>query len=139
MFRRGPGNEFSYGNRFNGHKVNLTSLHFWKLEKRGGHYHSCVHIDSVAPSLRTKKELSIIWVGQPYPRLNLNLHRADLFPIDVLAQNSPYFLDCFVMALRRVTGTHDFFRLNAFNVRAPIGNHAVGLAGDRAFTDRGDD
>ena len=58
---------------------------------------------------------------------------------DGLTQDAPHFLDRLGMPLCRVAGADDFFRLDALDVGAFVGHHAVGLSGDWSFAEHGDD
>ncbi len=61
------------------------------------------------------------------------------FDFEMVPQNAVHFFDDFRMRLSGVAGTDHFFGGNSFNVRALVGNHAVGLTGDRPGAEDGDD
>ena len=64
--------------------------------------------------------------------------RRPLFRADILSENAPHFFDRFGMALRRVTGAHNFLGLDAFDVRAFVSDDPVSLAGNRSLAKHGD-
>ena len=57
---------------------------------------------------------------------------------DVLPENPPHFFDRLGMALSRVAGAYDFFRLHSIDVRAFVSDDSVSLAGNRSLAKHGD-
>ena len=57
----------------------------------------------------------------------------------MLAKDAPHLFDRLGMALGRVAGADDFFRLHTIDMSAFVRHDTVGLPSDRAIAEHGND